>query len=104
MVLTHTLLLFCYLILYRKTYQELYPGNATYCFTDAYSVERKYCRKHNPYMSYININRNVTRCGLRIVNAVQLDIDLDSGNFPQYSFYTPDLDNDAHEYAFLLSS
>jgi hypothetical protein len=49
-------------------------------------------------MSYISINRNTSRCA-KIVNSAELDTDLDGGTLPQYSFYTPDLDNDAHEYA-----
>lgn len=85
------------ILILRKTYQENYPGSSTYCATLEYSADYKYCRKHNPYMSYININRNLTRCA-RIVNSAELDTDLDRGTLPQYSFFTPNLDNDAHEY------
>lgn len=33
-----------------------------------------------------------------------LILTLDSGNLPTYSFYTPNLDNDGHEYAFYFAS
>lgn len=74
-----------------KTYQEDYPGN---CFTG--EVHRKYVRKHNPFISFVSIHSNATRCA-RIVNSDELDIDLERGTLPQYSFYTPNMDNDGHD-------
>jgi hypothetical protein len=87
------------LLIRRKTYQEDYPGTATYCATNEYYG--KYCRKHNPFIAFVSINRNLTRCAL-IQNASQLDVDLARGTLPQYSFFTPNLDNDAHEYVCCL--
>lgn len=75
----------------RKTYQEDYPGK---CNSDK-SVG-KYYRKHNPFISYNNIRKNETRCA-KIVNLKALDDDLKAGTLPQYSWITPNIDNDAHD-------
>jgi hypothetical protein len=75
-----------------KTYQEGYPGN---CFTN--QTHYRYVRKHNPFISFLNMQMNETRCNLHIVDARQLDIDLANQTLPQFSFYTPDLDNDGHD-------
>jgi len=73
-----------------KSYQEDYPGN---CFTGRKSG--KYYRKHNPFMSYDNIRNNATRCA-NIVNSNELDMDLANGTLPQYMYFTPNIENDAH--------
>eukprot|EP01126_Amoeba_proteus_P015898 TRINITY_DN17236_c0_g1_i1.p1 TRINITY_DN17236_c0_g1~~TRINITY_DN17236_c0_g1_i1.p1 ORF type:complete len:157 (-),score=18.96 TRINITY_DN17236_c0_g1_i1:203-619(-) len=46
-------------------------------------------------MSFNNIRNNVTRCA-KIVNASRFDVDLDGGRLPQYSYFTPNIDNDGH--------
>jgi len=74
-----------------KTYQEDYPGN---CRPD--EVIGRYARKHNPFISFNNIRNNKTRCA-NIVNSGDFDSDLKAGKLPQYSYYTPNLDNDAHD-------
>lgn len=76
----------------RKAYQEDYPGD---CF-QGYS-SGGYVRKHNPFISFTSIHNNPERCA-KIVSSAQLDIDLDAGTLPQYSYYTPTMDNDGHEY------
>jgi hypothetical protein len=100
-----------------KTYQEDYPGG---CRPD--KTIANYARKHNAFMSFDNIRNNPVRCA-NIVNSKQLDIDLaafvsfltfplcigycqvllfawflllSSGTLPQFSYYTPNLLNDAH--------
>jgi len=73
-----------------KAYQENWPRA---CFTGNASP---YVRKHNPFISFLNIQLNSTRCA-NIVDATQLDTDLASGNLPQYIYYTPNLNNDAHD-------
>jgi len=73
-----------------KSYQEDYPGN---CNADE-SVGLYY-RKHNPFISFNNIRTNATRCA-NIVNAKQLDVDLAKGTLPELSYFTPNIDNDAH--------
>lgn len=74
-----------------KVYAEGYPGN---CFTGTQSG--RYARKHNPFISYVNIQKNPERCS-HIVSADEFDSDLASGNLPEYVFYIPDMDNDGHD-------
>lgn len=74
-----------------KVYVEGYPGN---CFTGASSLG--YARKHNPFISYLNIQRNPVRCA-NIVDASQFDRDAANGTLPNYVFYVPDLKNDGHD-------
>jgi len=74
-----------------KAYEEDYPGN---CETE--ETIGKYWRKHNPFISFTNIQKNQTRCA-KIVNAQELDKDLAAGTLPQFSYYTPNIDNDGHD-------
>jgi len=74
-----------------KSYQEAYPGNCT----PDYSY-KTYYRKHNPFMSFDNIRKNSTRCA-NIVNSDVLDSDIAKKSFPQYMYFTPDINNDAHD-------
>mgnify|MGYP000947856384 FL=1 len=73
-----------------KVYAEDYPGN---CFT---GNSKKYVRKHNPFISFTNIQKNPSRCS-NIVNANQFDIDAKSGKLANYIFYVPNLNNDGHD-------
>ncbi|KAI8867957.1 hypothetical protein GQ42DRAFT_148980 [Ramicandelaber brevisporus] len=76
-----------------KSYQEKYPGKCS----KVDETDDKYARKHNPFISFKTVQKNKALCD-KIVNAEkQLPIDLKNGAVPQYSFYTPDLDNDAHD-------
>jgi phospholipase C len=75
-----------------KSYQEDYPGN---CFTGTH-YNRKYYRKHNPFLSFNNIRTNGTRCA-KIVKSEQLAADIASQSLPQYMYYTPNIDNDGHD-------
>jgi len=77
-----------------KLYQENYPTNADgSCFTgDAYP----YLRKHNPLMSFTNVQSNITRCA-NIQNETQFQSDINSNSLSQYSFYTPNMQNDGHD-------
>lgn len=73
-----------------KAYAEDYPGN---CFAgEEYNL---YVRRHMPFISYAGIQFSPPRCA-NIVNASQFDRDLADGTMPDYSFYVPDLNNDAH--------
>ena len=74
-----------------KVYAEGYPGN---CFLGA--SNGLYVRKHNPFVSYINVQSNSARCA-KIVNAAEFDADLANGALPDYVFYIPDLNNDGHD-------
>lgn len=50
----------------------------------------KYARKHNPFISFKNIQTNPERCA-KIVNADVLDEDIKNDTVPQYVFYTPNV-------------
>ncbi|KAI9597708.1 phosphoesterase family-domain-containing protein [Syncephalis fuscata] len=76
-----------------KAYMEKYPGN---CFTGSKTKDLLYRRKHNPFISANNIRENPKRCA-RIVEGDQFQTDLDAGKLPQFSFYTPDMNNDGHD-------
>lgn len=74
-----------------KNYAEGYPGS---CFLgDTYG---RYARKHVPFASFKDIQTNPERCA-KIVNADQFQQDWLNGTLPNYSFYSPDLDDDAHD-------
>ncbi len=74
-----------------KVYAEDYPGN---CFTG--KSAGNYVRKHNPFISYKDIQTRKDRCA-NIVNAQYFMDDAQSGNLPNYVFYVPNLKNDAHD-------
>lgn len=74
-----------------KNYAEGYPGN---CFQGA--TKGRYVRKHVPFISFKNIQSNPARCA-KIVPATQLALDVTNGTLPDFSFYSPDLDNDGHD-------
>ncbi|KAI9026425.1 phosphoesterase family-domain-containing protein [Phycomyces nitens] len=74
-----------------KSYQQAYPGSCNLAMR--YST---YARKHNPFMSMINVQKDPKLCA-KIVNADQLDIDIANNDVPQLVFYTPDMNNDAHD-------
>jgi hypothetical protein len=74
-----------------RVYAEGFPGP---CFLGARSGT--YVRKHAPFLSYQNVQRNAARCA-NIVNAAQLDQDIAAGTLADYSLYIPDLKNDGHD-------
>lgn len=73
-----------------KVYAEDYPGN---CFLGSQSP---YVRKHNPFISYVNVQSDPARCA-KIVNAAEFDRDFAQGTLPQYIFFVPNLKNDGHD-------
>ncbi|CAG8644484.1 15732_t:CDS:2 [Racocetra persica] len=78
-----------------KGYMEDYPGH---CYKDAFAPSNSsqlYARKHNPFMSMININTNSTRCD-KIVDLDQLDLDIETGDVPQYAYIVPNQIHDGH--------
>ncbi len=74
-----------------KIYAEDYPDH---CFTGGASGN--YARKHNPFISYLNIQKNPTRCA-NVTNATQFDHDVQNGTLPNYVFYIPNEKNDGHD-------
>lgn len=73
-----------------KGYMEAYPGG---CRAD--SSIGTYYRKHNPLISFNSVRNNATRCA-KIVNSAEFDTDLNAGTLPNWSYYTPDINNDGH--------
>lgn len=45
------------------------------------------CRKHNPFISYANIQNNSTRCA-KIVDGTQLSSDISQQTLPTFALYT----------------
>jgi hypothetical protein len=74
-----------------KVYAEDFPGN---CFTGSY--KNAYARKHNPFISYMNVQGSPERCA-KIVSGAQFDRDAATGSLPQYAFYIPNQKNDGHD-------
>ncbi len=54
-------------------------------------------RRHNPFISFVNIQKDKMRCDQHIVDASQLDTDIANGTLPEYSFYVPNLDDDGYD-------
>lgn len=75
-----------------KNYAEGYPGGCNLSKSIG-----KYARKHVPFLSFNNIQVNNARCAQHIVPAEEFDKDVASGNLPDFSFYTPDENNDGHD-------
>lgn len=73
-----------------KVYIEDYPGN---CFTETSSG--LYERRHNPFISYVNVQKNPSRCA-QLVNANEFDNDVKNGTLPNYVFYIPNNKNSGH--------
>lgn len=74
-----------------KVYAEGLPKS---CFLGVQSGD--YVRKHVPFASYVNIQKNPSRCN-QIVNAEQLKSDVTANKLPQYSMYVPDQADDGHD-------
>ncbi len=74
-----------------KVYAENFPGH---CFQG--ETHGPYARRHNPFISYINLQKDPERCG-HIVDADQMDADIASGQVPNYALYVPDVNNDGHD-------
>jgi hypothetical protein len=75
-----------------KIYLEDYPGN---CFTGASSG--KYARKHNPFISFLNVQQDAARCNAHLVGSDTFQTDAQSGNLPDFSIYVPNQSNDGHD-------
>jgi phospholipase C len=54
-----------------------------------------YYRKHNPFVSFSNIQTNPNRLA-RIVEAGHLQQDVANNALPQYCWFTPNIQNDGH--------
>jgi len=68
-------------------YAEDYPGN---CFTK--NSSGLYARKHVPFMSFISVQTNPTRCA-NVLNASKFD----PKHLPAYAFFSPNMQDDGHD-------
>jgi phospholipase C len=74
-----------------KVYAEEYSGHC-----DTRSQSGNYVRRHQPFISFKNVQTNPARCN-RIVNAAEFWTDVARGALPNYALYIPDLANSGHE-------
>lgn len=74
-----------------RVYAEQFPGN---CFLGKSSGG--YFRKHNPLVSFVNVQKNPSRCS-KIVSGDDFERDATNGALPQYVLYVPDIRNDGHD-------
>jgi hypothetical protein len=72
-------------------YAEGYPGN---CFLGATSG--RYARKHNPLVSFINIQNSPDRCA-NVTDASSFTADFNGRRLADFTMYIPDLDDDGHD-------
>src|SRR5262249_47007627 len=54
-----------------------------------------YFRKHNPFISFDAVRNDPARLE-KIVNATQLALDVEQNALAQYSWFTPNIQNDGH--------
>lgn len=76
-----------------KVYAQGYPKGK--CYTR--KSKGRYVRKHNPFISYVNVQKDEKRCLSHIVNADVLNEDLKNKSLPDYALYVPDMNNDGHD-------
>lgn len=74
-----------------KSYAEDYPGGC-----DLRATIGKYARKHEPFLSYLNVQQSAERCA-HVVNAAEFDRDLANGALPDFSLYIPNDRNNGHD-------
>lgn len=77
-----------------KTYAEDYAGG---CDLEEFDDSRLYARKHVPFLSFANVQRDVERCRAHVVNANELWADVASQVLPSFSLYVPNQDDDGHD-------
>lgn len=74
-----------------RLYAEDYPGN---CFLGKTSGD--YARKHVPFLSFVNVQKNPSRCA-KVVEGIQFLNDFEAGTLKDFSMYIPNLKNDGHD-------
>jgi len=74
-----------------KVYAEGYPGK---CFTGSRS--HQYSKKHNPLISFKDIQDNPKRCE-NVVDASQFSEDLKNNKIPDFSMFIPNQLNSGHD-------
>ena len=73
-----------------KAYMEDLPEN-----NKAVASKGLYFRKHNPFISFDRVRNDPQRLA-KIVNAQQLAADVKKNDLPQFSWFTPNIQNDGH--------
>lgn len=72
-------------------YAEDFPGS---CYLGM--TRGKYARKHVPFLSFRNVQRDSARCD-RIRTGERFFKDFDARLLPEYSLFVPNLDQDGHD-------
>ncbi|KAJ3141414.1 hypothetical protein HK100_007044 [Physocladia obscura] len=80
------------------SYNEEYPDNwiGEKPFLKEYSPNGKYVRRHTPLVSIASVQNSPERAK-KIKSGEAFQKDLEAGNLPQYIYYTPNQDNNAHD-------
>ncbi|MBC7430262.1 MAG: hypothetical protein H7336_16730 [Bacteriovorax sp.] len=74
-----------------KVYAENFPGK---CFIGKSSGQ--YERKHVPFMSFLDVTQNSSRC-MNVEDAIAFSDDFKKGALPEFSMYIPNMKNDGHD-------
>ena len=77
-----------------RVYAENYPGN---CYLGTSTPDQLYVRRHVPFISFANVQKNPARCASHIVNATALDADVAAGTLPSYALYIPNNRHNGHD-------
>jgi acid phosphatase len=72
-------------------YAESYPGR---CFQGSRSGP--YARKHNPMISFVNINKDPRRCA-KITDTTGFAADFAAGKLADFNLVVPNMSNDGHD-------
>lgn len=75
-----------------RSYAEGYPGGCS-----KVKAVGRYVRKHEPFLSFADVQRNEQGMCDHIVNGEEFLRDAGAGTLPQFSLFIPDLDDDAHD-------
>lgn len=76
-----------------RVYAERYPGN---CSTIHATDDLLYVRRHVPFLGFANVTSNHQRCVAHVANASQLDVDVATGQLPNFALYIPDEQHNGH--------
>ena len=80
-----------------KIYAENFPGNCYLGATFGAVAEGQYVRRHVPFLSFVNVQHDFTRCVTHVVSARSFDDDLAAGALPSLAFYIPDNLHNGHD-------
>lgn len=80
-----------------KIYAEQFPGGCYLGETSGTVADGQYVRRHVPFLSFLNIQQNFTRCVTHVVNAGDFGDDLSARALPNLSIYVPDNVHNGHD-------